>query len=427
MTELEDTLRSSALAEHLRREVRLWLGVAAEVEEVPVLPDRLARRLLRVEEHEQPHRDQWGCYEHSFSESYLSGRLWTPEIDLWAAERRRELARDHVLEPLWPSGLRFAVCSTHDVDMVSRSMTPAQLLRSIRSACAPEPGTADAAGTAARFERLQRPVRAVARGAYFGVARAPDAGDSLERAIAAEKELGGKGSYLFTVVPDRPVHYDCVYDHDDACTFRGRRRTVSAVMRLLRDEGFDVGLHGSWRSALDPAVLASERERLSAAVDGAISSTRQHYLHYDARCTARFQDRAGLSVDSTLGFNRNIGFRAGTSLPFRQFDLRAQTSMHLLEVPLVIQEAALLAANALELDHALAREVIRTIIDTVAEASGVVTLLFHPHSLVDDSVDELYRFSLRYAVEVGGWLTSLRELERWWRERAEKLEGDTSR
>ena len=37
----------------------------------------------------------------------------------------------------------------------------------------------------------------------------------------------------------------------------------------------------------------------------------------------QLQEAAGLRADSSLGYNRTVGFRAGTSLPFRQFDVSA--------------------------------------------------------------------------------------------------------
>ena len=81
--------------------------------------------LLRVEEYEQVHRDQWGCWEHGFSENFWNGRLWVPEVDMWVLERERELSGRYHLAPRWPEGHRFAVCLTHDVDMVSREQSTA--------------------------------------------------------------------------------------------------------------------------------------------------------------------------------------------------------------------------------------------------------------------------------------------------------------
>src|SRR5205823_4154390 len=99
----------------------------------PQLPDQLARLVLRAEEYEQPHRDRWGCWEFGFSDNFRRGALWEPEVDVWIAAERRLLAHKVTLEPLWPDGHRFAVCLTHDVDLISSASTPAQALRAART------------------------------------------------------------------------------------------------------------------------------------------------------------------------------------------------------------------------------------------------------------------------------------------------------
>ena len=86
-------------------------------------------------------------------------------------------------------------------------------------------------------------------------------------------------------------------------------------------------------AGLQPGALAAERAALERATGLEIGTTRQHLLHWDVRRTPRLQEAAGLRVDSSLGFNRGVGFRAGTSLPSSRFihiSRREQTSSSLL-------------------------------------------------------------------------------------------------
>lgn len=407
--------RTEALRAYLERTVRSFLGVRAGAE-VPELPEELARRLLRVEEHESPHRDRWGNWEFGFCEAYREGRLWEPDVDRWASERRRELGASTELEPLWPGGRAFAVCLTHDVDLLSRASTPRQALRSIRTSLAGGGGS-----PRERVVRLARPGVRAARAAYNGIAAAP-AAETLERCVALEREHGITASYFFTVYPGADGHrYDCTYDFADPVRFRGERVRIGDVLRTLDGEGFDVGLHGSYNSALAPGLLAREKAALEAAAGFAVSTTRQHFVHWDVRTTPRLQAAAGFSADSTLGFNRNLGFRAGTSLPFRLFDLERDAELDLLEVPLLVHDGALLRPDALELDVELARETLRLFVDRVAEVGGVATLIFHPNNLERDDYLELFRTAIDYGVERGAWFASLRDVDRWWREREARL------
>jgi hypothetical protein len=152
-----------------------------------------------------------------------------------------------------------------------------------------------------------------------------------------------------------------------------------------------------------------------------VRTTRQHFIHWDVRRTPRLQSDAGMTTDSSLGFNRNLGFRAGTSLPFHQFDVEREQRLDVLEVPLVIPDGPLLRADGLELDAPAARQAMRLLIDRVAEVGGVATILFHPNNLARQEFRDLYAWSLEYGLERGAWFASFRQLDRWWREREDRL------
>jgi hypothetical protein len=396
-------LDAPATRAYLERTVRTWLGVPADAPAPPELPAPLARLLLRLEEHERAHRDRYGLWEHAFSESFRRGRLWTAEIDEWVAERR--------VEPLWPEGRAFAACLTHDVDLISAAQTPRQALRHARAGLS--------GSGAVRFARP--PVRLL-RSARSGVARAPSSADVLDASTAVERNAGVVGSYLFAAPPGGPAsRFDITYAPGDTCAFRGRRTTVAGVMRTLAEEGFDVGLHGSYGAARTPGALAAERERLERATGLGIRTTRQHFLHWHAPETPALQEQAGLRVDSSAGFNRNAGFRAGTSLPFRVFDVRAQAPLRLLEVPLVVQDGALLAPYGLELDLELALLAVEQFVDEAAAAGGIVTFLFHPNNLLAADHRALYERTVALVVERGAWVASLAQVGDWWSAREARL------
>jgi hypothetical protein len=390
---------------YLDETVRVWLGLP---EEPPSLPPALARLLLRLEEHESVHRDRWGRWEFGFSEQPL-----TPALDHWVAERRAELGAG--LVPLWPDGQRFAVCLTHDVDLVSARSTPRQVLRSARAGLA-----ADGGG----LLRLARPAARIARALRLGVSAVPPTRDTLERSVDVEGERGVPASYLFTAPPAaRAGRYDCVYAPSDRCRFRGESRTIADVMRTLAGEGFDVGLHGSYGAAARRGALAEERATLEAATGLHVTTTRQHLLHWDVRWSPALQEEAGLRVDSSLGFNRNVGFRAGTSLPFRVFDAASGTRLRLLEVPLIVQDVALLGSWGLQLNLALARAQVARLLDAAARLETALTLVFHPDKLESPDWLALYEWTLDHALERGGWLTSLAGLADWWETREARVLG----
>jgi hypothetical protein len=416
----DEFLQAPETRRYLADTVRVWLGLpAAAAVEPPELPAHLARLFLRLEENERPLRDRWGCWDYAYSENFHAGRLWEPEVDRWLAERRADLSEDAPLESLWPAGRPFALCLTHDVDLIGERLTPRQIVRHAR---------AGFAGLGAEEEsallRLARPPARVAR-SLRRVARAPSARETIERSVALESERGLTASYFFTVPPlGTRSRWDCAYAPEDRCLFQGQERRVADVMRTLADEGFDVGLHGSYQAGIEPGALAEEREALDRATGLEITTTRQHFLHWDVRWTPSFQEQAGFRADSSLGFNRNVGFRAGTSLPFRHFDPQSGRTFRLLEAPLILQDSALLGDEiGLGLDLELARRVVRQLLDAVADIGGTATFSFHPDKLVRPDWLRLYEWTLDYALAEGAWVTSLRGLEEWWRAREARVLG----
>jgi hypothetical protein len=403
-----------AATAHVECFVRTVLGIpASSADDLPRMPPHLSRLLLRSEELESEVRDQGGRWEYGHSENFRRGKLWEPEVDQWLVEARGRLGAA-ARTPLWPDGHAFVVCPTHDVDMVTRTWTPRQVMRSIRIALSGSRGTA----------RAEAVLKALGRTVVFHTSRTPSSAATLRRCVDIELERGVHGTYFFTVYPPgRASWYDSVYTMDDNFVFGDRRRRVRDVMYELAETGFDVGLHGSSASATDASLLSAQRAVLEDAVGGPVRTTRQHWLHWDARLTPPAQAAAGFSADSTLGFNRNVGFRAGTSFPFFLSASDPFRALDLLEIPLVAQESALFSDNALELDDAIAREVVQKLVDRVATVGGVFTALIHPHSLLDDRVTTLYEWLLDYALDRGAWVASVAEIDSWWRHRVETLTG----
>jgi hypothetical protein len=398
---------SDAARAHVRQATRAWLGVTAD-EHVPDMPEELAHRLLRTEEIERAHRDQWGNWEFGFCDAFRAGALWAPDVDRWIADLRRERGRDAG----WPEGRPFALCLTHDVDLVSESVTARQALRSMRLSLLGEP-------TSARDRALKfaRPGVRAARALAHGISRAP-AAEALERCLEIEHANGVTASYFFTAYPGAAGHrYDCAYDFGDPCRFAGERLEIGEVVARVDREGFEVGLHGSYNSAFTEGRLAREKAELERATGIAVRSTRQHFLHWDVRATPRIHAGAGFAADSTLGFNRNIGFRAGTSLPFRWFDVERDTATDLVQVPIAISDPALLRPDALELGLELGRLTLRTMLDRITAVGGAATLVFHPNNLARSDYLQLFEDAIAYGRERDAWFATVADLDAWIRSR----------
>lgn len=113
---------------------------------------------------------------------------------------------------------------------------------------------------------------------------------------------------------------------------------LKMTLRRLKSAGFDIGLHGSYRSALDGGLLKKEKERLETALDINITKVRQHWLNYSERITPYLHE--GLfETDSTLGWNDRMGFRAGCASRYRPYDHVGQRPFTFFEIPQFLMDA----------------------------------------------------------------------------------------
>lgn len=392
-----------------------WCGIAPkDYGHLPSMPHPLKRLLLRSEEYESPQRDQWGNWEHSYAENYHRGMLWEPEVDIWLKSLRNDLTKKGLtLTPLWPEKKTFAICLTHDVDYISHESSFQSITREALVACkAKDKSTSNTLSILKGFAKLLlKPWKIT-----------PNANHSLETCVNIEKDLAVKSSYFFTVYPlSTYSKYDRVYKPNDRYLFSGKQQTVADIMKHLKEQGHDIGLHGSYFSALNETLLSEQKYTIEKSLGSKITTSRQHWLHWDIRTTPQILSSAGFLADTTLGYNRNIGFRAGTSLPHFLFDIRRNIQLPLLEIPLVIMDGALLEPNSLELPTRNAFEIVKLLLDRIKAVNGCATLLFHPDMFARPGVPKLYRQILEYCLNENAWVSSAAEIQSWWQQRLQKL------
>ena len=192
----------------------------------------------------------------------------------------------------WPQQATYAVVLSHDVDYLPR-------------------GPADLAAQGARtlFRHLVRqrdPIDAVR--ATLGLARClgqdRDPYGCVPLIIAHEKHLGVRSSFQVAVARRHPS--DVNYDVGDDAT--------RDYLRTIVDEGFDLCLHGSYRSTESPDWYTGEVEMLAGRLQRPVGN-RQHFLSFDYDTLFAAQERAGIEYDMSMGFPDRPGPRSGFSFP----------------------------------------------------------------------------------------------------------------
>jgi len=313
-------------------------------------------------------------------------------------------------KPVWPGGKSFAVCLTHDVDLVSVSSF--QESSRIRYA-----SLLEGSATLKKIRLLVGWGLDVARA--IKRASAPDPLHCYERWLEVEEKVGARSTFFFwpgwkAVGKHHPS--DCLYDMEDRVVFDGQRCTVAEMIREIDRRGWEIGLHPSWYSFDDVDEMKRQKAALEKALGRDVVSVRQHFLHYDIRVTPRVQAAAGLKYDATLGFNDNVGFRFGTCYPWRLYDLEAEKELPIVEVPLIIQDGAMLnPAKGMRLDEESAFQYVKQITEAVERVGGVLTLLWHPNAVANPPWWSLYLRTIEYLRQRTAWFGSVGEIGDTWK------------
>lgn len=386
------------------------------------LAQTIFRELSRLPEVEVRTRDQWGNWEWPFAESQREGKLYRPWLDEPLAELRNRLMQEHPewpWEPLWPNGQSFALCLTHDVDIVSQHATGGAFLRAFyRMQKAHE----------RKKEHAKRLVWTGISAVSGWIRNGKDPLWHYEDWLKLEDRFGFRSTFFF--FPSylaKPAVWDANYHLRDRIVFARRLMTVSQMMQVIHRAGWEIGLHGSYYSATETGLLSYEREQIQSVIEDSVISIRQHWLHYDISQTPRLQMEAGFHCDSTQGFNRSIGFRAGTSFPYWCWDHRTQSTIPLLEIPQHIMDGALFTTNALEYDAELALRHCLQLMDRVARVGGCLTLNWHPNYLNDGKWWSVYQMLLEEGARRNAWGCTTGQLYAWWAQRESCLQWVPSR
>lgn len=92
-------------------------------------------------------------------------------------------------------------------------------------------------------------------------------------------------------------------------------KRIVGIIRQLDANGWEIGVHGSFRSNNDKGMLRQEKKTLEEIVGHEVIGIRQHYLNF-AEHTFEIHDKCGFKYDSTWGLTKEIGFKEGKVKPF---------------------------------------------------------------------------------------------------------------
>ena len=283
----------------------------------------------------------------------------------------------------YPDNKPFAVCLTHDIDSVYKSITSKSL-------------------HAVKYVTQGKLNESVAAMKQMASKKKPYC--NFDEIMKLEEKYNARSSFFFLALD--PADQDYEYRIED----------LKDEIRTIQDRGWEIGLHGGHEGSVDLDKLRSEKQTLEKVTGTAIKGCRNHYLKFVVPDTWELLSKAGFCYDTTLGYADCIGFRNGMCHPFRPLNRITGKPVDILEIPLTIMEDSF--ENYMRFDLRRAWEISKKLIDTVMLYNGVVTLLWHNKSFTGNQ-KKFYEKILKYCAEKDAWMTSGENIAAWWKEKVE--------
>jgi hypothetical protein len=126
---------------------------------------------------------------------------------------------------------------------------------------------------------------------------------------------------------------------------RGVDKNISPARPEMRSlvgyhaSGYTVGIHPSWQSGDEEAVLMEEIDLMEEITGSPVKYSRQHYLRMSLPQTYRRLIDTGVEKDFSMGYGSANGFRASISSSFYWYDLKAEKRTSLMLFPFCFMDA----------------------------------------------------------------------------------------
>ena len=305
--------------------------------------------------------------------------------------------------PRWPGGKRAAACLTHDVDYpeVVRWLEPARVL-------------------ARRGRRGVRPALDVLRGRRHTW--------HFDSWVELEGRHGARSAFYF--VPRKGSLLEYARDTPDPF-YDVTTPRFGEALRRLDAAGAEVGIHASYRAYEDESRFALELEQLERAAGVAVAGNRHHYLHLDPerpQDTLLLHEKLGLDYDTTLGHDRNLGWRNGLAMPFFPFHNGLRRELRTLQLPFAWMDQQLFLYG--DLNPGEPAELLSGLVATTAEHGGCLVANIHEYTFDEELFPGWSRTYEGLVAEVAGrgdfWIETPRAVAAHWRARAEAIVAASS-
>jgi hypothetical protein len=202
----------------------------------------------------------------------------------------------------------------------------------------------------------------------YNFRKLPDVWDTFDYLM----DLSEKKSIVsrFYFIAGKKGEFDVRFDIDDT-------KCIQILQKILARNHI-VGIHPSYSSFNNENQLKLEISRLQQYVNK-VEEGRQHYLRFSIPETWNIWEKSGLKIDSSLGFYSLTGFRCGTCMEYKVFDVIQRKMLNLTERPLIIMDTALKRESKNDKNSAI--NISLDLLNIVKRFNGDFVLLWHNNNL----------------------------------------------
>lgn len=269
--------------------------------------------LSRYEEYLPHIKDVHGRFPPKDSVAYKNNFLHQPVVDLWALKLLEELQER--FPELKPEKRKYNYVSIIDVT-ASHCYAHRGFVRSV-------------AGIGLdlwsfKFKRIAERVKV-----WFSPKKDPF--NNYEFLINLHKEHSIKSLFFFQF-----ASYS-TYDKN----ISPNNNKFKSLIKSIADYSH-VSLAASYSSFEDLSLLKKEKKTLESVTNRSVNYARTRYNRVDVPVTYRNLIEAEFTDDFTMGYTHELGFRAGTSIPFYFYDINLEVQQPIRIHPFVVHDYALL-------------------------------------------------------------------------------------
>ncbi len=318
----------------------------------------------QLEEYNPPLLDKYQRFPHYLSKNR---NVLEPEVSKFLIENG--------LKVEYPEGKKFAVCLTHDIDVVNFSKL-SLVYGAARSL-------------------MQGQIKNALKMPFYNINKKWNPWWNFKEIIDLEEKYGAKSSFYFLALDKGDLDFN--YNVED----------LEAEIGTIANNGWEVGLHGGHEAYNNLNQIKEMKKRLESVLGKEVIGYRNHFLKFKVPDMWELLSKAGFKYDTTFGYADCVGFRNGMCHPFKPFNLDTNKGIDILEIPLIIMDCTLF--DYMKFDMEGAWNITKLLIDKVENYNGSITILWHNTYMIGGNL-KLYEKILQYCHRKGAWMTSGEEI-----------------